>query len=228
MAAVSTYPRHWEADVLLRDGSTMRIRPIRPSDAQALQDFHVAQSDESTYYRFFAPLRRLSDRDLTRLVNVDHQDRVALVVVGSQGEIVAVGRYDRVEVGRAEVAFNVSDALQGRGLGSVLLEHLAAAARERGISEFVADVLPGNSRMIRVFTDAGYDVVQRYDDGVISLSFAIDPTQRSLDVIAGREQRTDAASMRALLSPRSIMVVAGLRCTRGCPTIRSIRAIARC
>lgn len=209
MAAVSTYPRHWEADVLLRDGSTMRIRPIRPSDAQALQDFHVAQSDESTYYRFFAPLRRLSDRDLTRLVNVDHQDRVALVVVGSQGEIVAVGRYDRVEVGRAEVAFNVSDALQGRGLGSVLLEHLAAAARERGISEFVADVLPGNSRMIRVFTDAGYDVVQRYDDGVISLSFAIDPTQRSLDVIAGREQRTDAASMRALLSPRSIMVVAG-------------------
>ena len=187
----------------------MRIRPIRPGDAQALQDFHVAQSDESTYYRFFAPLRRLSERDLTRLVNVDHVDRVALVVVGSQGEIVAVGRYDRVEVGRAEVAFNVSDALQGRGLGSVLLEHLAAAARERGISEFVADVLPGNSRMIRVFTDAGYDVVQRYDDGVISLSFAIDPTQRSLDVIAGREQRTDAASMRALLSPRTIAVVAG-------------------
>ncbi|PFG19532.1 GNAT family N-acetyltransferase [Serinibacter salmoneus] len=204
------YPTHWEADVLLRDGATMRIRPIRPDDAGALQDFHVAQSEESTYFRFFAPLRRLPERDLQRLVRVDHHDRVALVVVEDE-RIMAVGRYDVVEPGRAEVAFNVSDALQGRGVGSVLLEHLAAAARERGVDTFVADVLPGNAQMIRVFSDAGYEVVQHYEDGVISLEFAIDPTERSLDVLASREQRTDAASMRALLDPQGVLVLAGSR-----------------
>lgn len=202
------YPAHWEADVLLRDGSTMRIRPILPSDADALQAFHEAQSEESTYFRFFAPLRTLPPKDLRRLVTVDHADRVALVML-SGDRIVAVGRYDRVDAGTAEVAFNVSDVHQGRGLGSVLLEHLAAAARERGIDRFVADTLPANARMIRVFSDAGYDVRQRYEDGVISLEFRIDPTQRSLDVVASREQRTDAASMRALLAPAGILVVAG-------------------
>lgn len=204
----ATYPEHWEADVLLRDGSTMRVRPIRPEDAEALQAFHVAQSEQSTYYRFFAPLRRLPERDLVRLVHVDHVDRVALVVVAGEA-IVAVGRYDRVEPDRAEVAFNVADTLQGRGLGSVLLEHLAAAARERGILTFVADVLPGNARMIRVFTDAGYEVRQRYEDGVISLEFRIDPTEASLEVLASREQRTDAASMRTLLAPDGVLVLAG-------------------
>lgn len=202
------YPAHWEADVLLRDGATIRIRPILPADADALQEFHVTQSEESTYFRFFAPLRRLPARDLQRLVTVDHHDRVALVVVDGE-RILAVGRYDVVEPGRAEVAFNVSDALQGRGVGSVLLEHLAAAARERGVDTFVADVLPGNSQMIGVFSDAGYEVVQHYEDGVISLEFAIDPTARSLDVLASREQRTDAASMRALLDPEGVLVVAG-------------------
>lgn len=206
--AVAPYPTHWEADVLLRDGATMRIRPIRPTDADALQAFHVGQSEESTYFRFFAPMRRLSDRDLTRLVTVDHHERVALVVVSGEA-IIAVGRYDRVDEAHAEVAFNVSDAHQGRGLGSVLLEHLAAAARERGVSVFVADVLPGNAKMIRVFQDAGYEVAQRYEDGVISLEFTISPTQRSLEVVASREQRTDAASMRAFLTPRRILVLAG-------------------
>lgn len=205
---VAPYPTHWEADVLLRDGTTMRIRPILPTDADALQAFHVAQSEESTYFRFFAPLRRLSDRDLRRLVKVDHDDRVALIVLDGPA-IVAVARYDRVSPDRAEVAFNVADALQGQGLGSMLLEHLAAAARERGVSTFQADVLPGNAKMIHVFSDAGYDVVQRYEDGVISLEFTIDPTQRSLDVVASREHRTDAASMRQFMAPRAILVVAG-------------------
>lgn len=204
----ASYPEHWEADVLLRDGSTMRVRPIRPDDAAALQAFHVAQSERSTYFRFFAPLRRLPERDLDRLVTVDHVDRVALVVTGGTS-IVAVGRYDRVAPDRAEVAFNVADTLQGRGLGSVLLEHLAAAARERGIRTFVADVLPGNARMIRVFTDAGYEVAQRYEDGVISLEFRIDPTEASRAVGDGREQRTDSASMLSLLAPEGVVVVAG-------------------
>jgi hypothetical protein len=116
------YPAHWEADVVLSDGSTAHLRPITPADADALQRFHLSQSPESTYLRFFAPYPRLSDADLHRFTNVDHVDRVALVATVGD-EILAVGRYDRIggrREGTAEVAFNVSDHHQGRGLGSVL------------------------------------------------------------------------------------------------------------
>ncbi len=201
-----SYPEHWEADVVLRDGSTMRIRPIHPDDADALQRFHARQSPESVYLRFFAPLSRLPERDLYRFTHVDHHDRVALVVLW-QEEIVAVGRFDQVGGGDAEVAFNVSDAAQGKGLGSVLLEHLAAAGRELGVRRFVADVLPQNARMLRVFTDAGYDVQQVYDDGIIAVSFTIRPTDRSLAVLAERERRAEALSMAAILTPRRVLLV---------------------
>ncbi|MGY4642737.1 bifunctional acetate--CoA ligase family protein/GNAT family N-acetyltransferase [Cellulomonas sp. URHB0016] len=205
------YPAGWEADVVLLDGSTTHVRPIRRSDADALQAFHVGQSERSTYLRFFAPLERLPDRDLLRLVTVDHVDRAALVAVAraatAQEQIIGVARYDRVGTDEAEVAFNVADQMQGRGLGSVLLEHLAAAARERGVRRFVAEVLPQNGRMIGVFRDAGYEVRQRTEDGIVTVSFGIDPTDRSLAVMADREHRAESRSMRALLEARSVVVV---------------------
>ncbi|WP_315096161.1 GNAT family N-acetyltransferase, partial [uncultured Cellulomonas sp.] len=207
------YPSTWEADVVLHDGSTTHVRPLRPDDADALQAFHVGQSERSTYMRFFAPLDRLSDRDLERLVNVDHVDRVALVAVLTGAEpdaadqIIGVARYDRIGTDEAEVAFNIADAHQGRGLGSVLLEHLAAAARERGVRRFVAEVLPQNGRMISVFKDAGYEVRQRTEDGIVAVGFGIDPTDRSLAVMADREHRAEARSMRGLLNAGSVVVV---------------------
>jgi acyl-CoA synthetase (NDP forming)/RimJ/RimL family protein N-acetyltransferase len=204
------YPRHWEADVVLRDGGTAHLRPITPEDAAALQRFHVAQSPESTYLRFFAPMPRLSDRDLERFTTVDHVNRVAIVALVGD-EIIGVGRYDRVDAHQAEVAFNIADAHQGRGLGSVLLEHLAAAARERGIHRFVAEVLPQNRKMVTVFRDAGYEVTHHFDDGVISLAFDIDPTDRSIAVMEAREHRAEASSVRALLNPRSVVVVGASR-----------------
>lgn len=200
------YPAHWAADVVLRDGGTAHLRPITPQDADALQEFHLAQSPESVYLRFFAPMPRLSERDLARFTNVDHVDRVAIVAVVSE-RIVGVGRYDRTGRRTAEVAFNISDHHQGRGVGSVLLEHLAAAARERGIHRFEADVLPQNRKMVGVFRDAGYEVSNRLDDGVISVAFAIDPTERSMAVMAAREHRAEAASIAALLTPRSVAVI---------------------
>lgn len=207
----AAYPAHWEADVVLRDGSTMHIRPIRPSDAPALQEFHRSQSPQSTYFRFFAPMERLSDRDLARFTTVDHSDRVALVLVratAGRDRILAVGRFDRLEPGGevAEVAFNVADSAQGRGLGSILLEHLAAAGREVGLRRFAADVLPSNTRMLRVFTDAGYDVTQSYADGVVEVSVPIRPTDRSLAVLAERERRAEGLSMRGLLAPSGVLV----------------------
>ena len=207
------YPAGWEADVVLTDGSTTRLRPIRPSDAAALQAFHVAQSERSTYLRFFAALERLPERDLERLVGVDHRTRVALVAVtegtgDEPGErIIGVARYDLVDDETAEVAFNIADAHQGKGLGSVLLEHLAAAARERGVRRFVAEVLPQNGRMISVFREAGYEVHQRTEDGVVQVRFDLDPTDRSLAVAADREHRAEARSVRALLAARSVLVV---------------------
>ncbi|HEY0186033.1 MAG TPA: GNAT family N-acetyltransferase [Cellulomonas sp.] len=200
------YPASWEADVVLRDGSTTHVRPIRPDDADALQAFHVGQSEASTYLRFFAPLVRLPDRDLERFTQVDHQDRVALVAVTEDDAIIGVARYDRVAPDEAEVAFNVADAHHGRGLGSVLLEHLAAAARERGVRRFVADVLPQNGRMIAVFREAGYSLHQRLDDGVVQVSFDIDPTDRSLAVTLDREHSAEARSVQGLLSARSVLV----------------------
>lgn len=197
---------------MLRDGGTAHVRPIMVTDADALQSFHVAQSEQSTYFRFFAPMARLGERDLARFTAVDHRDRVALIAVAADEEserILAVARYDLTGPGTAEVAFNVSDAHQGRGLGSVLLEHLATAARERGISRFTADVLPQNGQMIAVFSEAGYAVSQRLDDGIVSVSFDIDPTERSLAVMAAREQRAEAVSVHGLLTPRSVLVVVG-------------------
>lgn len=201
-----TYPAHWEADIALRDGSAAHLRPILPTDAEALQEFHQRQSEHSRYLRFFAPMPRLSSRDLARFTHVDHVDRVAFIVLVGQ-EIIAVGRYDRTEPRSAEVAFNVSDSRQGTGLASVLLEHLAAAARERGINEFTAEVLPQNSKMIKVFTETGFDVDRALDDGVVMVSFRIDPTSRSLAVMAEREHRAEARAMERLLHPQSVLLI---------------------
>src|SRR3954454_3749688 len=208
--AAPRYPAHWEADVVLADGGTAHLRPITPADADALQRFHMAQSPESIYLRFFAPYPRLSDADLHRFTNVDHVDRVALVATVGD-DIIAVGRYDRTDPRTAEVAFNVSDAQQGRGLGSVLLEHLSAAARENGVHRFVAEVLPENRRMLGVFRDAGYEVRHDFEDGVVSLSFDIDPTERSLAVMESREHRAEFRSVAALVAPRSVVLLGASR-----------------
>lgn len=208
-------PTHWVADVVLRDGSTVHLRPIRPSDGDALQAFHIGQSERSIYFRFFAPKPRLSDADLVRFTQVDYKDRVAFVAItadpqsdGSLGErIIGVARYDRSGERQAEVAFNISDAHHGRGLGSVLLEHLAAAAQEHGITRFQAEVLPRNHQMLSVFVEAGYDVRRHHDDGVIYVGFDIDPTARSLEVTQAREHASEARSMELLLNPARVAVI---------------------
>lgn len=201
------YPAQWEADVVLRDGSTAHVRPIRPADAEAIQRMHHSQSERSIYLRYFTYKSDLTAHELQRFTHVDHQDRVALVIVRSD-EIIAVGRFDRLEDrGEAEVAFNVRDAEHGKGLGSILLEHLAAAGREVGIQRFTAEVLPENRRMLTVFTEAGFDVARHFENGVVMVSFEIDPTERSVAVMESREHRAEARSLAELLRPRSVAVV---------------------
>ena len=206
----SAYPVWWEADVVLRDGSLAHVRPILPSDADRLRRFHAGQSAESIYLRFFAPLKTLSDKDVARFTQVDFDWRVALVATVRE-DIIGVARFDRLDESTAEVAFHISDAHQGKGVGSVLLEHLAAIGQERGVTKFVADVLPQNRKMIQVFTEAGYDVNYHFDDGVIAVSFTIEPTEQSQAVRLSREHRAEAVSVRSALFPQSIAVIGASR-----------------
>ncbi len=211
-ARTDGYPTEWEADVVLRDGTVAHLRPIRPDDDDGIRRFHAAQSDESIYLRFFAPVRMLSDSDVFRFTNVDHIDRVALVVT-TRGEIIGIGRYDRIDARSAEVAFNISDQFQGKGIGSVLLEHLAAIAQEFGIARFTAEVLPHNRKMLAVFSDAGYDVARHIEDGVVEVGFDIEPTDQSKAVAMSREHRAESLSVHSLLHPRTIAVIGAGRRT---------------
>lgn len=210
-----SYPAHWEADVVLRDGGTARIRPITTEDAGRLVSFYEQVSDESKYYRFFAPYPRLSDRDVHRFTHHDYVDRVGLAATIG-GEFIGTVRYDRIgpdgrpasgPADEAEVAFLVQDAHQGRGVASTLLEHIGAVARERGIRRFAAEVLPANNKMIKVFTDAGYQQKRSFEDGSVHLTLDLEPTAESLAVQRAREQRAEAHSVQRLLAPGSVAVV---------------------
>ncbi|GAA1400898.1 bifunctional GNAT family N-acetyltransferase/acetate--CoA ligase family protein [Pseudonocardia kongjuensis] len=216
------YPRQWEADVVASDGGIVHLRPITPDDADALLAFHAKLSDRTRYLRYFGPYPRISPRDLERFTVVDHRTRVAfLALLGD--EIIAVGRYEGLTasggaavsqgagtdepVTSAEVAFVVRDDHQSRGLGSILLEHLAAAARENGLSRFEAEVLVENHAMVRVFREAGYQVKRAFAEGVLHLEFDIDPTEKSIAVRDSREQAAEARSVANLLHPGSVAVI---------------------
>lgn len=209
------YPRHWEADIVARDGATMHVRPILPADAPGLQALHLAQSERSRFFRFFGHRGALTEAELERFTHVDHRDRVALVVTDRDGgPLLAFGCYDAVDARTAEVAFYVADSQQGRGLGSVLLDHLAAAGRERGFTRLVADVLPTNAKMLAVFREAGYTVDSGFEDGVVEVSVDLATTDKSWRVMTAREQFSESRSMRVLMDPGRILPVGAGRAAR--------------
>ncbi|APU13815.1 MULTISPECIES: bifunctional GNAT family N-acetyltransferase/acetate--CoA ligase family protein [Actinoalloteichus] len=200
-------PRHWAADVVLSDGGTVHLRPLEPEDGPLLVALHSRMSERTRYLRYFGAYPRMPASDVRRFSTVDHDERVAFgALLGD--DIVAVGRYDRLPgSASAEVAFVVEDDHQGRGLGSILLEHLAAAARERGLRGFEAEVLAENVQMVSVFREAGYLVRRELAEGVLHLEFTIDPTERSVAVVRAREQAAEARSVHNLLYPRSVAVI---------------------
>nr|MDA8207806.1 GNAT family N-acetyltransferase [Actinomycetota bacterium] len=206
-----SYPYKWETDTILSDGRTVAIRPIKPSDAGRIEAFHGRLSPESIYFRFFTPMPKLSEAMLSRFVNVDYVDRMALVALLGD-VIIAVARYDRLPgSGTAEVAFLVDDAHQGRGLATLMLEFLVEAAREAGIHRFIADTLPENARMLRVFRDAGFADTRAFEDGVIRVTFDIEPTAQSVKRMQDRERLAVARSVRRIVAPKSIAVVGASR-----------------
>ena len=214
-----TYPAELECDVLLSDGRTARLRAIRPDDGPALRAFGQKLSSETVYFRFFAPRRGISDEEITHFVTVDYQDRLALVAV-VDGELVAAGGEtlgdaaagtshgsDQAGVGEAEVAFVVRDDHQGRGLGTVLLEHLASAAVARGIGRFVADVLTDNHRMTGVFRSAGFDEHVLLDSGVMRVTLELAVQPEYIERVEEREWTAAVRSIEHILRPRTIAVI---------------------
>jgi acetyl coenzyme A synthetase (ADP forming)-like protein len=210
---VADYPADLEFDVVLKDGSTARLRPIKPTDSDALDDMFRRLSAEAVYQRFFRAKTRLTPDELEYFTNVDYADRMAFVFL-HEDDIIGVGRYDRTtgdDEAVAEVAFAVDDQHHGRGIGTQLLQHLTYYARNHGISEFSAWVLPDNYPMMRVFRNSGYTLRRHVSEGVYLVEFPTEETPESLEAEGEHEKRAITTSLLPIFYPRSVAVVGASR-----------------
>ncbi len=160
----------------LRDGRPVQIRAQKPTDVEGLRAAVAHTSAETLSRRFFAPKRHFSEQEVAYFLNIDFVTQVALVAVVDEGDkhsIVAGGRYVLVQPGVAEVAFAVVDDYQRQGLGGALMRHLASIAREAGLRELVAEVLPGNQPMLSVFQKCGLPVATRRDSGTVHVTMQL-------------------------------------------------------
>ena len=183
----SENPSKWERDARIGDGQVVHVRPILPDDAAMLVKFHASLSPQSVYLRFFNFHPELSAREVERFTHVDYAARLALIVL-AEDRLVAVGRYDRVEgTDEAEVAFVVEDSYQNLGIGTLLADELARAARVQGIGVFVADTLTENAPMLEMFAKTGFPVTTSFEEGVVKVRYSIEPNREYLEVLARRE-----------------------------------------
>jgi acyl-CoA synthetase (NDP forming)/GNAT superfamily N-acetyltransferase len=198
---------------LLTDGRTVEIRPAGPQDAAAVREMHAAMSPDNMYLRFFSLSPRAGEQEAQRVCRDPGPDHGALLAwLG--GRLVGVASYEATgRPGEAEVAFAVPDDVHRCGIATLLLEHLASLARQRGLRAFIAETLAENSAMLRVFADAGLPAQRRASDGVVELTFVLPGSEAGpspggyLESVAGRESRAAVASLRHLLQPQSVAVV---------------------
>jgi acetate---CoA ligase (ADP-forming) len=206
-------PRTYFEPVVLRDGGSLIVRAIRPDDKARLADHFAQLGAESVRHRFFGMKRELTAKELAYYTEVDFTSHVGLVATHHEGgdeRILGVGRYCAKDA-RAEVAFAVTDRHQGRGIGSVLLEHLIRIARARGIEELEADVMDDNRAMLDVFQASGFVLRSETAHGVIHLVFPIAATDAAADASLARDRRAAAASVRVFFEPRSVAVIGASR-----------------
>lgn len=201
-----------EADVLLADGGVVHLRPVEPGDEALIRAMISRLSDETLRLRYFGSVRRQVESDLAKIVAPDQRHRVVLLAVLG-GDVLGMGYFTRwpEDPSAGEVAFLIEDAHQRRGIGSIILEHLAEAARESGLTRFTAEVLPDNMTMISVFREVGFEVRARTEDGVVLVTLDIAPTSRSLEVMRAREHTAEARSVARLLAPRRVAVIGASR-----------------
>jgi acetate---CoA ligase (ADP-forming) len=207
----SRYRALEDVDVVLRDGSTVRVRAVRPDDRDALERFLLRLSQESRVFRFFSPISDMAWA-AQRFIEVDYHDRHSLVALrGDAGEIVGHGYYALEKPGQAEVALEVADSVQGMGLGTILLGHLAAAASAAGISVFSAEVMPDNHRMLGVFRESGFPISVRSSYGSMQVTFPTELGEEARQRFERREQISAVAALKRFFEPRSIAVIGASR-----------------
>ena len=209
-ASSAHYPRDREADIVLRDGSTLHVRPVRAQDAAAIRAFLDSLSPEAITFRFFGTPNL--DWVTSWSVDVDYTDRYALVAeTGSPARIVAHAAYIRTDGESAEVAFLVADEFQGHGIATTLLAHLASVAEHNGITSFTAEVMPANHRMIQTFRDSGFPVDLRSSEGSLEIELPTSVTLEARARFDERERRAAVAAVKHVLEPRSVAVVGASR-----------------
>ena len=202
------------ADVILRDGRTLRLRPPRRQDADSLLDFFRSLSERSLYLRFHG-FPNVDERLVDPLLEPDWIERGSLLgtLADEEGErVVALANYVRLrDHDVAEAAFAVADVHQRRGIGTRLLERLAARASEVGIERFVAEVLADNRNMVHVFEAAGFELTRELASGELEVQFPIAPTQQYLERVEERDHTAVAASLRPFFEPRGVAVIGASR-----------------
>jgi acetate---CoA ligase (ADP-forming) len=206
----SRYPTEREADVVLRDGTTVHVRPVRAGDSAAIRAFLEGVSADSIGFRFFGmPSLNWATR---WAVDVDYANRFGLVVEsGTPGMIIAHAVYVRMDATRAEVAFLVTDAWQSHGIATILLAHLAEVAELHGISAFVAEVLPHNHRMVDVFRESGFPVEVRSRPDVLEVELPTSLSPAAIERFEERGRLASVAAVRSFLAPRSVAVIGASR-----------------
>ena len=194
-------------DVLLANGGIARIRPVVPGDRLALERLHDEASDDAVRWRFFTTNRATGRQYADHLSDPYMSLDTIALVAEYDGEVVAVGSAEITATQTAEVAFLVADVAHGLGFGTLLLEHLAAAARDRGIRRFTAEVLSDNGAMAAVFRDAGFDQHSTMGGGVNSLELDTAATERAVAASDRRERAAERRSLEPVLHPRSVAIV---------------------
>ena len=208
--ATVRYPVERQADIVLRDGATVRVRPVRAGDGEAMHAFLESVSPDSIWFRFFgAPsLNWATEWSVT----VDYSDRFGLVVeTGDPSVIVAHAAYVRMDRERVEVAFLVADAWQGRGISTILLAHLAEVAEQHGFSTLFAHVLPNNHRMIDVFRESGFPVKLQSTPDAVEVEMPASLSAAAIERFEERERIGAVAAVQSFLEPRSVAVIGASR-----------------
>lgn len=204
-------PVDYTGDIVLTDGQTVRVRPIRPDDFEAMTAMWQRLSPETIRLRFFAP-QQLSDAQIRYLTDVDGHDRFALVAE-VRDRIIAVARFDRLPEApdSAEFAVTVEDAEQGRGLGTALLRQLLQPARDRGITQFHGEILKLNRSMMAVMKAAGFEPAFKDYGDVVTATFTTTPTEALLEKAGELDRRAARKALEAVFSPAAVAVIGASR-----------------
>src|SRR3954469_14348795 len=203
---MSVPPVAADVHIALRDGSTAHVRPVVPSDEPALRAFLEGLSDNSRWLRFFSLGVNL-DKAARAGASGDRPEGYGLIVTtGAEERVVAHAVFELERSDRAEVAFAVADEMQGRGLATVLIAHLAQVAAARGVRTFTATVLPENRRMVSVFRESGFPVEVHASPDGIELEFPTELGEEARRKFENRDRVAAVAAVQRVLRPRSVAV----------------------